>query len=89
MNILPIITTVRTVVGTGEKSLLSDPGSELHLVYRLARPRARRFQLRGLPLMGSERVCPQCNSSFVITRGSDMPSSRSYLKISRAHKKRQ
>ena len=27
-----------------------------------------------LPLVGSECVCLQCNSAFVITRGSDMPS---------------
>ena len=39
-----------------------------------SRPRARWYQLRGLPLVGSECVCPQCNSSFVITRGSDKPS---------------
>ena len=43
-------------------------------LYRLARPRTRWYQLRGLPLVGSECVCPQCNSSFVITRGSAMPS---------------
>ena len=42
-------------------------------LYRLARPRARWYQLRGLPLVGSECVCPQCNSPFVITRGSDIP----------------
>ena len=41
---------------------------------RLARPRARWYQLRGLSLGSSECVCPQCNSSFVITLGSAMPS---------------
>ena len=35
-----------------------------------SRPRARWYQLRGLPLVGSDCVCPQRNSSFVITRGS-------------------
>ena len=39
-----------------------------------SRPRARWYQLRGLPLVDSECVCPQCNSSFVITRG--VPSHR-------------
>ena len=34
-----------------------------------SRPRARWYQLRGLPLVGSECVFPQCNSSFVITPG--------------------
>ena len=43
-------------------------------MYRLARPRARWYQLRGLSLVGAECACPRCNSSFVITRGSDMPS---------------
>ena len=43
-------------------------------VYLLARPRARWYRLRGLPLVGSECVCPQCNSSFVIARASNMPS---------------
>ena len=43
-------------------------------VYRLARPRARWYQLREFPLVGLECVCPQCNSSFVIARGSAMPS---------------
>ena len=43
-------------------------------MYRLARPRAWWYQLRGLPLVNSECVCPQCNSSFVVTRGSAMPS---------------
>ena len=38
-----------------------------------SRPRAR-YQLRGLPLVGSECVCPQCDSSFVVTRGSAKPS---------------
>ena len=31
-----------------------------------SRPWARWYQLRGLPLVGSECVCPQSNSSFVI-----------------------
>ena len=39
-----------------------------------SRPRARWYQLRGLPLAGSECVCPPCNSSFVFTRGSAKPS---------------
>ena len=39
-----------------------------------SRPRARWYQLRGLPLKGSECVCPQCNSHFDITRGSAKPS---------------
>ena len=38
-------------------------------MHRLARPRARWYQLRGLALVGLECVCSQCNSSFVITRG--------------------
>ena len=42
-------------------------------MYRLAQPRARWYQLREHPLVGSECVCPKCNS-FVITRGSAMPS---------------
>ena len=40
-----------------------------------SRPRARRYQLQGLPLVGSECVCPECNSCFVITPGSAKPSS--------------
>ena len=53
-----------------------------------SRPRARSYQLRELPLLGSECVCPRCDSSFVITRGSAKPSafglqpSRSSLKSS-------
>ena len=38
-----------------------------------SRPRARWYQLRGFPLVGSECVFPQCNSHFVITRGSVKP----------------
>ena len=38
-----------------------------------SQPRARWYPLRGLPLVDSECVCPQCNSYFVITRGSAMP----------------
>ena len=54
-----------------------------------SRPRARWYQLRGLPLVGSECVCPQCNSSFVITRGSAKPSAFGLpVHLSRAHKKR-
>ena len=34
-------------------------------LYRLARPRARWCQPRGLPLVGLECVCLQCNGSFV------------------------
>ena len=30
--------------------------------YTDSRPRARWYQLRGLPLVGSECVCPQCNN---------------------------
>ena len=40
-----------------------------------SRPRARWYQLLGLPLLGSQSVCPKCNTSFVITRGSAKPSS--------------
>ena len=39
-----------------------------------SRPRARWYQLRGLSLVLSEYVCPQCNGPFVITRGSAKPS---------------
>ena len=39
-----------------------------------SRPRARWYQLRGLSLVGSECVCPQCNTSLVVTRGSAKPS---------------
>ena len=39
-----------------------------------SRPRAWWYQLRALPLVGSEYVCPQCDSSFVITQGSAKPS---------------
>ena len=49
-------------------------GDHIKRVYRPARPRVRWYQLRGLPLVGSECVCLQCKSSFVIARGSDMPS---------------
>ena len=52
----------------------------------VSRPRARWYQLRGLPLVGSECVCPQCNSSFVITRGSAKPSAFGLpVHLSRAH----
>ena len=45
-----------------------------------SRPRTRWYQLRGLPLVGSECVCPQCNSiSFVITRGSAKPSASPFI----------
>ena len=47
------------------------------------------YQLRGLPLVGSECFRPQCNSSFAITWGSAMPSAKDLpVRISRAHKKR-
>ena len=39
-----------------------------------SRPWARWYRLRGLPLAGSECVCPQCNSYFVITR--EVPNNR-------------
>ena len=42
--------------------------------YRLAQARAQWYQLRRLPLVGSACVHPPCNSSFVVTRGSVMPS---------------
>ena len=59
-------------------------------LYRLARPRARWYQLGGDPLVGLECVYSQCNSSFVITRGGAMPSAADLpAHISRAHKKRQ
>ena len=38
------------------------------------RQRARRYLLWGLPLVGSECVCPQCTFSFVIVRESAKPS---------------
>ena len=41
------------------------------------------YQLRGLPLVGSDCVCPQCSSSLVITRGSAMPSAMTFLFVSR------
>ena len=47
--------------------------AKVGILYRLALPRALWYPLRGLPLVASE-FCPQRNSSFVITRGSDMPS---------------
>ena len=51
-----------------------------------SRPRARWYQLRRLPLVGSECVCPQCNSHFVITRGSAEPSSFGLpVHLSRGH----
>ena len=54
-----------------------------------SRPRARGYQLRGLPLVGSECVFPQCNSSFVITRGSAKPPAFGLpVHLSRAHQKR-
>ena len=39
-----------------------------------SRPRARWYQLRGLPLVGSECVCPHCNSSS-LSHG-ELPSHR-------------
>ena len=58
----------------------------IHLNCTDSRPRARWYQLRGLPLVGSECVCPQCNSSFVITRGSAKPSAFGLpVPLSRAH----
>ena len=39
-------------------------------------------QLRGLPLVGSECVCPQSNTSVVITRGSAKPSAFAFPSIS-------
>ena len=55
-----------------------------------SRPRARWYRLQGLPLVRSECGYPQCNSSFVITRGSAMPSSMDLpVRFSKAHKKRQ
>ena len=45
-----------------------------------SRPRARCYQLRGLPPVGSECVCPQFNSAFFTTRGSAMPSAM-YLPV--------
>ena len=59
-------------------------------LYRLARPRAWWYQLQGFPLVGSDCVCPQCNRSFVFSRGSAMPSAIDLpVHLSRAHKKRQ
>ena len=53
-----------------------------------SRPRARWYQLRGLPLVGSECVFPQCHSSFVITRGSAKPSTFGLpVHLSRVHQK--
>ena len=54
-----------------------------------SRRQARWYQLRGLPLVGPECVCPQCNSSFVIARGSAKPSAFGVpVHLSRAQKKR-
>ena len=51
----------------------------------LARPRARWYHLRGLSLVASKYVCPQCNSSFVITRGRDTASAMELpIRISRS-----
>ena len=51
-----------------------------------SRPWARWYQLRGLPLVGSECVCPQCNSSFVITQESAKPSAFGLpVHLSKAH----
>ena len=51
-----------------------------------SRPRARWYQLRGLPLVGSECVCPQCNSYVVFTRGSAKPSALGLpVHLSRPH----
>ena len=49
-----------------------------------SRPRARLYQLRELPLVDSECVFLQCNSSFVFTRGSaiGLRRSRPYFKRS-------
>ena len=56
-------------------SIFALKNAELrHHLYRLARPRARWVSAPRTSLVGSECVCPQRNSSFVITRGSDMPS---------------
>ena len=58
----------------------------IQLNYTDSRPRARWYQLRGLPLVGSECVFPQCNSSFVITRGSAKPSAFGFpVHLPRAH----
>ena len=49
-------------------------------------PRGRWYQLRGLPLVGSECVFPQSNSSFVITRESAKPSAFGLpVQLLRAH----
>ena len=54
-------------------------------VYQLARPRARWYHLRGLPLVVSECVCPQYNNPFVITRRNAMPSAMGLpVRISRS-----
>ena len=56
-----------------------------------SRPRARRYQLRGLPLEGLECVCPQRNFSCVFTRGSgtafDLPVHLSRTCLKRKQKK--
>ena len=44
------------------------------------------YQLRGLLSVGSEYICPQCNSSFIATRGSDMPAAMGLsVHLSRGH----
>ena len=43
-------------------------------MHRLVRRRGRRHQLRGLLLVGSKCVCPQCKCSLVMTWGRYMPS---------------
>ena len=54
-----------------------------------SRPRARWYQLRRIPLVGSESVFPQCYSLFVIARGSPKPSALGFpVHISKAHLKR-
>ena len=59
-------------------------------LYRLARPRTRWYELRGLSLVGSECIFPQCNIPFVITRGNIMPSAMDLpAHVSRARTKPQ
>ena len=82
-----------TVLSGLRKASRSRLGSKQNLpnsieLYRLATvgPGGPVVSALGLPLVGSECVCPQCNGSFVITRGSTKPSAFGLpLHLSRAH----
>ena len=66
------ISTEMTELMTGPQQPAKDIIRKL--LYGLVQPRAWWYQLRGLRLVSSECVYPQCYSSFVFARGSDTPS---------------